>query len=608
MNNRQYAFLKLLLETPEVQPYSYYSNKLGNVSTKTLQRDLNAIEEYITTYQGEILKLPSKGISIKISEEDHLLLLGQMQSHHLNKLEKNDRKTNILLQLLVFSDERFSLNQMSSEYFVSKTTILNDLNEIEHNLQMFSLKLEKNHLGSILVGNEKNIRLALQTLIIDILADNSNIETLNNQVLGSYYYSVISKTILDIFNEKQITFANTIVSDLQQNFGINFQEKEYFSICIFILTMIYRNLNGYYLEDNNDDCEDCFLLEECKNIVLQLKNSFSFTYLESEYKSLYEYLKTTQFIKVIEKNKTNRTEHINQIFYDFVDTLSHVTNVNFRANKQLLADLEYHVHAMLHRIFFGNQISNPLKGDVISTYSELFTLCKRVWNILSRKYDFDEPINDEISLLILYVQLTLLMEREKMRVLVCSSLSERLSTILLNQLETIFPEWRFTYTNSLIEKQATIGQYDFVLTTDTNLIGGYKIRFLKISPIITEKDIKSITNFYDLIKQDEDIKNRLLLKSIIELRDLGCRFQIDVLDSREFKNSSTNDISFVLNESSNFCKIIVSQNEVIELTFAMKSYDMLLFSVKLFYELIDKTNHIDEELLNLLKEAESFYD
>lgn len=75
----------------------------------------------------------------------------------------------ILLNLLLYSDEYTSLSSLAYKYYVSKSTVNQDLIFLEEILGHFSLMLRRTAKGTILSGDEREIRQAIVQVLSHIL-------------------------------------------------------------------------------------------------------------------------------------------------------------------------------------------------------------------------------------------------------------------------------------------------------------------------------------------------------------------------------------------------------------------------------------------------------
>ena len=209
LTSRQVEFVKLLLEENEYKPIKYFTEKL-NVSDKTLQKDLKIIGNYIARFNINIDAKRGHGILINREANGNIELINNL---NLNLKDKNSisidqRRIEILKMLLLNSNSSTSINQLSEKYYVSKTSIVNDLKYIEEWLKNYNITLSKTLEGTKIVGKEADIRKAIASLLEDILNNNDGEDEI--QEFTRIDVATFS-ALLKIFDLDSITFIESII-------------------------------------------------------------------------------------------------------------------------------------------------------------------------------------------------------------------------------------------------------------------------------------------------------------------------------------------------------------------------------------------------------------
>ncbi|HBI93252.1 MAG TPA: antitermination protein BlgG, partial [Terrisporobacter glycolicus] len=155
---RQVDFIKLLLDEYEYKPIKYFTEKL-NVSDKTLQKDLKTIGKYTRKFNVQIEAKRGYGILIDSNASSNIEFINSL---NINLKDKNSvsveqRRVEILKMLLLNSKSSTSINQLSDKYYVSKTSIVNDLRYIEEWLKKYNIILSKTLGGTRILGKETDI-------------------------------------------------------------------------------------------------------------------------------------------------------------------------------------------------------------------------------------------------------------------------------------------------------------------------------------------------------------------------------------------------------------------------------------------------------------------
>ena len=103
----------------------------------------------------------------------HIYLAFAGQNTGAQTWEKDSRRMDIALNLLLYSDEYTSLASLAYKYYVSKSTIHSDFMHLENMFGRFSLHMKKTMDGTIISGEERDIRQAIVHILSRILNPNA---------------------------------------------------------------------------------------------------------------------------------------------------------------------------------------------------------------------------------------------------------------------------------------------------------------------------------------------------------------------------------------------------------------------------------------------------
>ncbi|SHJ30049.1 HTH domain-containing protein [Propionispora hippei] len=157
LQQRQKQILKYLLSMDDFMPVKKIA-ALCRCSTKTVRNDLLVLEESGVKLE----KMSGKGIRIFPEKQIRDYDLSKDSCHDLSV---EYRRAKIMFELLEGTKDKLSIQSLSEKYFVSKTSIANDLKVVEEKLSKYHLRLKKDTQGTQLVGSEMDIRKAM----VDIL-------------------------------------------------------------------------------------------------------------------------------------------------------------------------------------------------------------------------------------------------------------------------------------------------------------------------------------------------------------------------------------------------------------------------------------------------------
>lgn len=137
LTSRQHRLLKLLLQAGTPLALTQLAQQLS-VSEKSIYRDLQRLEIWLSDWQVPLIKLPGRSVMLQTDDREQRLLLQQHLASEENwseGLSNNARRVKILSQLLRDAPRETSISKLSERYFISHASIVNDLKVIEEWLQ-----------------------------------------------------------------------------------------------------------------------------------------------------------------------------------------------------------------------------------------------------------------------------------------------------------------------------------------------------------------------------------------------------------------------------------------------------------------------------------------
>ena len=137
--------------------------KILNISVSTLRRDVEAINLFFAEKDSTILTRP--GLGLKLDAHDIVSLPATSGDEHVANILKSKRLVGIATDLLTHSPSPLSISFLSEKYFISRSSIVEDLNKIERWVACFALLMVKNRTGTFIEGTDYDIRMALKEII-----------------------------------------------------------------------------------------------------------------------------------------------------------------------------------------------------------------------------------------------------------------------------------------------------------------------------------------------------------------------------------------------------------------------------------------------------------
>lgn len=378
---RQKKLLEYLIELNDFKPVRYFSERLS-CSDKTIRNDLKYFEEQSI----KIEKISGKGIRLSNKNK---ILINDLLDEQPRKLEltTEQRRMKILYDLL--DGTKLSIQSLSDNYFVSKTSIVNDFKVIEEKLSVYGLKLKKDVSGTKLIGEETNIRKAL----VDILNQMINY---NNNSIKKVYSRIDNATLEELeehFGNKNIEKIEKIIGNAEAFLNYKITDPYYINLVTHILILINRIKRDKTiyskLDLQNKFYNEAFYQASVK-MAKDIENTFNVELNNAEIFYLYRYLASSGGLKEKKNIDSIEDEYVKQIADEIITTCLNIFPIEFHFNDELYRALLLHLRPMLNRVKYKIFIKNPILDEVKLELSELMILLKLVMSKIEIKYNLSK--------------------------------------------------------------------------------------------------------------------------------------------------------------------------------------------------------------------------
>lgn len=607
LNARQIEFINLLLNEKDYRTIKWYSEMLS-VSDKTLKKDLMVIEDYLNKFNIRLNRKHSLGVMIEDVWNAKLIIQNNLhiQEDKDPKISVNDRRIDIIKTMLMDSHNKTSIQKLSDKYYVSKTSIINDFKYIEEWLFSFDLALEKTVEGTQVIGDEMNIRRAIASFLFEYSKAGRNDRTIEELV--TRLDGVTLNGLSELFENDKIIYVNRLLLDLEKKYSCIIDDPYYINLLTHMLISMERGAKGKskFSKDKVQNLKYKKEYEEATLCISKINKDFNMNLDEAEVYYLYKYFVSFGLIKeeISEDYKDlDKFSSMTISFRDIVtESLEKILNVNIRQDSKIMEKLLLHIRAMLNRIEYDIQISNPLIKDIKTQYPLLLNVCKASSMMASFKLKQKEIPIDEIGYLALYYQLGLESYHIKKKVLIVCHSGYGTSKLLSTKLKRYFPDFEIVESISSERiKSQNIQNIDLIITTVPLDLKDKPC--LLVSAFLSEKDIKNISDFLSNIKE---VKGEISTKTPY----IGSYLCEDFIYFNKSEKEVISSIKKGLKREFKFNEIDISDNLKIYISFCEKE-DKLALCINdiekdkkqlVFYILMDNV----EVMTEILKEVVNF--
>ena len=471
MNTRALSIIKILLNSVEPVSSLALSQEIG-CSTKTIQNEIKEVNKELKNC--EIVSI--RGIGYKIEGNLDDIDIKNSDLYDYDRVEYIIKK---IINISSTDKDTIKLEDLADSMYVSLSTVKNDLKEVKKILNEYNLKISSKHKQGICIeASEEDIIKFIINYSNKVDNSLSIKDFLNNNIIENLFS--IKKILLDT-----LSYENMILTDNE-----------------------FKNIVNYisiYLSRNNTNQSD-FIKEYIK-----------------KYKSKKE--------KPISEDEQLL---IRKAIKEFCRDLNIATSINLSHDKIFEECLFNHICNLYKRADLGINQYEITAGDIKLKYPFPFELGKIAKKTIEKNLNM-EISEDEVENIALHIggALERIDKRDEKKVyktiIVCTSgvgtsmlIKSKLENIFKGKLEIIkvIPSYLIDYINVL--------DIDFVISTvEVNL---ENVNVIKVSPMLTDKEIKLIEKYIETenVYIDLDIQN--LFSSELFFKDIKAETRSQVID------------------------------------------------------------------------------
>lgn len=519
MNTRNYTVLKYLKEVGEYVTSEQLS-AICHVSTKTILKDIQSLNEDMKVTDNYIDVKPSYGLKLVINDidafSDFSAAYRPFQDYFVFSV--NERE-DWVQKYLIEEDKWIKSEYICEMLFISPSVLSQCLKTIRKSLAQYDLKLvQKPHYGMKVEGREFNKRLCLSAIYMTYIDQREDFP-------GKQ------------FNEEELEVINTITSVLDNvltRFEISMSEVSVQNFIIDIFVLLKRVKQGILLKATEKMVIDISRWTEsivAVEIAKEIKKQLDIELGDQEIVSLSIHLASKRIIRHYDESihRIIQNFDVMQIVDNMLNNIAEQWHIDFTQDRELCSMLTLHLIPLEVRSRYNVVLQNPLtikiKQQNILAYQLAVSACNQLVD-----YHGNNLSDEEISYIALHIELALLRKqiKEKKNVLIMSGGGRGTSSILAYQIKELYNK----YINEIkMVDYIGIKKYDFshvdLLITSAPIKEELPISIIEVNYYLTEQDKKKIKNYLD----DQEIFHMSLhLEENLILRNINISKQEDLIE------------------------------------------------------------------------------
>ncbi|WP_041557111.1 BglG family transcription antiterminator [Carnobacterium sp. 17-4] len=444
--------------------------------------------------------------------------------------DSKDRKLVILKRLL--DKEHLSYQKLADEYWVSRSSIANDISYIKKIFAKEGVSLTFDNSGTYFKGNEVQTQRILKRITLN------NINNLKR-----------IKILIDI---DLLLKINGVLRKEMESKNIEIPESYMQSIVVSTLLIVQRGKNGHKINFEGHNQLGKLFLEFNKypmvyELLKRLEDLDIYVFSSKEVQYL-TYLIVGSGLKFFLKNDTIPDSFREEI-RNLIQRVSEGIQVDLTQDSRLEEDAIIHLYQLNLRVEAHTTIVNPLLNEIKQNYPALYGIVWFALNDFCKPYQIDIS-EDEVGFIAIHFQAAIERKKELSKIIFVCPNGIGTSSFVSAKIRRILPEIDSIETTSIAKlKHLDLSDVDFIISTVD--IKESRKPVVRISPMVTTRDMKRIMNYYiDLIidnekyqfeKQDLPEKIKLLLSKNIFFGDFQSKKEAlnFLIENKYFSSTNT---------------------------------------------------------------------
>lgn len=553
MNSRQVEILHILCDSKKTLTFNDLSEQL-NVSLRTIQHDLEVINYELGQNQVGSLKgfyKKGKGILLDPSKRQDLTTYLGKPGQLLDNPSPEERATLMYLYLLL-GRQHITINALCERFKVSKGTVLNDLDRIKHHISEKDITISfSQKLGFQLTGPEDAIRDVGVEHYLELIKSSA--------LFGAedYHRDSICNKATPTYSMEDSVFLYEEGIKLSRALGRTMTSRDFLMVMCYLEVSLVRMSLGKYIKVPQAQLETIKSLSEFNALNPLLKSCserFEVQFNDSEAVFIVSKLLASSIVSCSPSGDDENYADVQMLACSLIRAVEKELGLDFSQDLSMYNDLVIDLRPAIYRISSGMYHKNPLLEEIKTTYPEIFSAV-----VLSSSLIQDvtrQPVSeDEAANITLHFAAAA--EKQKNRslmtpsVLVVCDSGIGTSNLLSARLSSIY-DVKIAGTAAIYEVQEALKntEPDYILSTLSLKLEDKRV--LRITPMITEKDMKILDTYFQR-KQITAVNQDKLLEIISRsctvhnknqlIKDLESELNI-ALETPEKKQaySSLNDV------------------------------------------------------------------
>lgn len=514
MNKRSREILsQLITKTEYSQTISIQDlAEMFKVSSRTIRYDIEQINDYLKENHLQPLNLGKQGVINTQADITKARESLSEEGFYSFKLSREERVC-FSAVMMICSDDYITLSEIADQLFVSRSTIIQDLEHIKSFFRERHLYvLSHSNKGLLLEGREIDKR----NLLIDMIQSENSI--FKAEPIFQHLTQCLSKNLkIDL---EDISMIEKIINEAEHIYGRFLTDQSFVQLRNYFQLSLYRLRKAHYVEYGDDKNSKW---DMAKGMIDQIQQ---FIVKEIPDTEIYYVASVLNRMKYIKKTTSNKEiVKMQVITRNFIEKISKDIHRNLQGDYIFYENLINHLESTFSTL--GDRFAiNSVVDEILQRYPEVKQATER--NV----YVFEEYVGRKLSeeeIAYIVVHICAAIERNKNEtvrysvVLVCNG-GIGTSQLLLARLEKFFHLDVIDIIPAHDNENMNMDDVDAVISTIS--LEGKGIEYIQVDPLLTDEDCirvgEKLSKIHPKVSEKETIseENQDSLKSLETIKDI----------------------------------------------------------------------------------------
>lgn len=562
LTSRMKSAMSLILQAEEYITLKEIADQL-NVSTRTLLRESDSLEQWTLNNGGLFIKKKGRGIKVAGDYEEHERLLALLKASASDVIFTPIQRSIIIRSELLKNEDTIKLYTLASLMDVVESTISGDLLTVEAWFEGYGISVVRRQgLGIMLKGTEKAKRKAIVSLLYDQITISEFMQFIRGDYgLGNIInesHKRINKSLFGLLDLEHLKIIAEMIEDIGREIGISYADNAFMALTLrFCVTMKRESFWGQQLlaYDYREVLRSDRVYKTFRNWLKEHPHPMIEKMPEEELLYLTMHMKGSKLRESSYDSRISMIEDFKtiQLAKEFVIAVEKETGIYLSDNEKLVFGLVKHLRPAIYRMKMELDFINPLMMEIKSMYPKLFNAVRKCAGIIERRENVLVP-DDEIAYIATHIGAVIQKEDrdivKKFQVILACMYGIGASQLLVANIEKNFKNIEIVQVVSVMDykmNRVDLEMADLMISTIPMETGS--LPCIVVNPMFKQEDILEISGFiksYTPNKHPSRASRVLPLKDKLTLLKDYNEIMIELIDHFEFERevlvSSMGDI------------------------------------------------------------------